>query len=159
MRGKSDLFALVVAVGVPMLLGVLGSVSTASSVDTWYRDLAKPSWNPPSWVFAPVWTTLYVMMGISAWLVWRSGDWSATRPALLLFGVQLLLNAAWSPVFFGLRNLPGSVVVIGLLWVALVATMAVFATISRLAAVLLVPYLAWVSFASVLNLTIWRLSH
>lgn len=124
----------------------------------WYATLKKPSWNPPGWIFGPVWSALYVLMAVAAWLVWQRGGFAAQRRPLALFLVQLALNAAWTPLFFGL-HWPGlAFAEIVLLWLAIAATLAAFRPVSRTAAWLLVPYLAWVSFAAVLNFTLWRLN-
>lgn len=148
-----------IALGVILLLclatGGLGAAWTNLSVATWYADLQKPSWNPPNWVFGPVWTALYVMMAVAAWLVWRERGLSWGKAPLALFAVQLVLNAAWSGLFFGLRNPGLALVEIALLWSAIVATAVSFSRISGWAAGLLVPYLGWVSFAAVLNGVIW----
>jgi translocator protein len=124
----------------------------------WYARLQKPVWNPPNWIFGPVWTALYTMMGIAAWLVWRRGGFDGQRVALSLFLLQLLFNSVWSPVFFGLRNPALAFLDIVLLWLALVATVIAFWKASPFAGGLLVPYLAWVTFASALNFAIWRLN-
>ncbi len=124
----------------------------------WYAALRKPAWNPPAWVFGPVWTALYTMMAVAAWLVWRRGGFAAQRRALALFLVQLALNAAWTPLFFGLRRPGLAFAEILLFWLALAATLLAFRPVSRGAAWLLAPYLAWVSFAAVLNFTLWRLN-
>ena len=124
----------------------------------WYASLQKPSWNPPGWIFGPVWTALYAMMAVAAWLVWRRGGFAAQRRPLSLFLAQLALNAAWTPLFFGLKNPGLAFAEIILLWLAIAATLAAFRPVHRGAAWLLVPYLAWVSFASVLNFTLWRLN-
>lgn len=124
----------------------------------WYATLNKPSWNPPNWIFGPVWTVLYAAMAIAAWLVWRRGGFAGQRFALSLYLTQLLLNALWSPLFFGLRSPGLAFVDIVLLWLALLATVAAFWKSRPLAGALLVPYLAWVTFASVLNFAIWRLN-
>jgi len=124
----------------------------------WYASLNKPSWNPPSWVFGPVWTLLYLLMAVAAWLVWRRGGWSARRAALTLYLVQLGLTAAWSPAFFGVQNPARALAVILALLTAIVATLLAFRPVSRTAALLLVPYLLWVNFATVLNLTLWYLN-
>ncbi len=124
----------------------------------WYAALRKPSWNPPSWVFAPVWTTLYTMMGVAAWLVWRRGGLACQRKALTCFLLQLALNAIWSPLFFGLHWTGVAFAEIVLLWGAIAGTIATFYPVQRLAAWLLAPYLAWVSFAAALNFTLWRLN-
>lgn len=120
--------------------------------------MEKPAWNPPGWVFAPVWTLLYGLMALAAWLVWRRGGFAANRRALVLFLAQVALNAAWTPIFFGMR-LPGlAFAEILLLWAAIGATIGAFRKVDRIAAWLLAPYLAWVSFAAALNFTIWRLN-
>jgi translocator protein len=125
---------------------------TAQSVVTWFPTLVKPSFNPPAWLFAPVWTTLYVMMAVAAWLVWlRKGS-------LVLFYVQLALNFAWSLLFFGLHSPALALVDIVALWIAILLTLLAFWKIDRRAGWLLVPYLAWVSFAGVLNASIWWLN-
>ncbi|HOT36268.1 MAG TPA: tryptophan-rich sensory protein [Candidatus Latescibacteria bacterium] len=136
-------------------VSVIGGLFTASSVGTWYEGLAKPSWRPPNWLFGPVWTILYAMMAVSAWLVWKKAGFGS---ALLMFAVQLLINGIWSPVFFGAQSLGGGLVVIVALWFAIVGTIAMFWPVSLAAALLLLPYLAWVSFATVLNAAIWRMN-
>ena len=147
-----DLLALLT----PLAVGGLGSLPTAKAIPSWYRTLDKPSWNPPDAVFGPVWTTLYGLMGIALVLVRRQPRDESTDRAQGVFGLQLALNLAWSFVFFGDRSLRGGLVVITLLWVSILATVAAFWPVRRAAAVLLVPYLAWVSFASVLNAEIAR---
>ena len=136
----------------------LGAAATTTSVGGWYQTLAKPSWNPPDWLFGPVWSVLYLMMSIAAWLVWRRGGWSASRPALTWFGIQLALNVLWSVVFFAMRQPGLAVVEIIVLWLAIVATVVAFRRASLAATVLMLPYLAWSTFAAVLNFTIWRLN-
>lgn len=124
----------------------------------WYASLNKPPWNPPGWIFGPVWTALYVMMAIAAWLVWRRGGFASQRSPLRWFLVQLALNAAWTPLFFGLHAPGWAFAEILMLWLAIASTVAAFWRASRAAAWLLVPYLLWVSFASWLNFTLWRLN-
>lgn len=125
----------------------------------WYDTLEKPTWTPPGWAFPVVWTTLYALMGTAAWRVWRVGrDTPGRRTALGLFLVQLALNAAWTPVFFGAHQILGGLAVIVALWLAIAATGVSFGRVDRLAGVLFVPYLAWVTLATALNLTIWRLN-
>ncbi len=124
----------------------------------WYAGLKKPSWNPPNWIFGPVWTALYTMMAIAAWLVWKRGGFVSQRAALSLFLLQLLLNALWSPLCFGAKNLGFGLADIVLLWLALTATVVAFYRAYRLAGALLVPYLGWVTFASALNFTLWQLN-
>lgn len=133
----------------------LGSFFTPGE---WYASLNKPAWNPPGWVFGPVWTALYAMMAVAAWLVWKRGGFAARPVPLTLFLGQLALNAAWTPLFFGLQRPDLAFAVVLTLWVAIVATLAAFRPVSRPAAWLLAPYLAWVSFASVLNGVLWRMN-
>ena len=148
--------ALAIAVGVCFGAAALGSSATVRGLREWYPALRKPSWNPPNEVFGPVWTVLYLAMAVAVWLVWRSG--SDVTVAVGLFAVQLALNVAWSAVFFGRRNPRGAFVVIVGLWLAITATLVVFASINTLAGALFVPYLAWVTFASLLNRAIARLN-
>ena len=124
----------------------------------WFASLHKPAWNPPGWLFGPVWTVLYVMMAVAAWLIWRRGGWVAQKRPLGLFLTQLALNAAWTPLFFGLKNPPLAFGDIILLWLAIVATLRSFRGANKTAGWLLAPYLAWVSFAALLNFTLWRLN-
>jgi len=150
------------AVGVVLvcvLLGALGGLLTAPAIESWYTTVEKPGFTPPNWVFGPVWTLLYALQGVAAWLLWRDGlSDRATRVALGLFGLQFLLNLAWSPAFFGLRSpLLGLVVILPLLG-AILATMAAAWRVDRRATLLLVPYVAWVGFATVLNYAIWSLN-
>jgi len=150
---------LVVAVLLPLAVGVLGSLSTIDSVRTWYPTLVRPSFAPPSWVFGPVWTTLYVMMGVASWLVWRQG-WATpgVRRALVFYGVQLVFNLVWSWLFFGLQRPFLALLDIVVLLVLIGVTAIRFAAVSRGAALLLLPYLAWVAFATVLNGGFWWLN-
>ena len=147
-------FALILTFGA----AAIGGVATGTSVNSWYLELAKPTWNPPGWVFGPVWTLLYTMMAISAWLVWRAAGWKRARLALGLYLVQLALNSLWSILFFGLQRPDWAMAEILALWCAIAATTAAFYRHSRLAAGLMIPYLAWVSFAAVLNYSIFRLN-
>ena len=151
---------LVLALFVFICLGTagLGAAWTNLSVGDWYATLNKPSWTPPDWLFGPVWTTLYIMMAVAAWLVWRKNGLADAWMPLLLFAVQLLLNTAWSALFFGMRNPGIALADIVLLWIAILATVIAFGRVSSLAASLLVPYLAWVSFATALNWSIWRMN-
>jgi tryptophan-rich sensory protein len=146
----------VLAVLVPEVVGAVSGIATQSSVSTWYPTLEKPWFTPPDAVFAPVWITLYAMMGVASWLVWREGPRRATTQiALAVYAVHLVLNAAWSLVFFGLRAPGGGLVVIVVLVGAVIATMRRFARVRALAAWLLAPYLVWVLYATALNATIW----
>jgi benzodiazapine receptor len=135
--------------------GWLGSLPTRPAIPTWYAHLLKPQWTPPDWVFAPVWTALYLAMGVAAWLVWRRAGFSFP---LLLFLVQLALNVAWSGIFFGLRMPGAALVEVLLLWGAILATVLAFWPFSRAACVLMVLYLLWVTYAAALNAAIRRLN-
>ena len=139
-------------------IAAIGGSVTSGSVGTWYVTLNKPSFNPPNWIFGPVWTVLYAMMAIAAWRVWRVVGWRNGFEALFLFAIQLGLNLAWSVLFFGLHRVGSAMVCIVALWLAIAATAAAFRKIDRLAAWLMVPYLAWVFFAALLNFSIWRLN-
>jgi len=142
------------------LVFVAATVGAAASINAgvFYAQLVRPEWAPPSWVFGPAWTVLYVLMGIAAWLVWRVEGYRAARGALALFLVQLALNALWSWLFFGWHRGALAFVDILLLWVLIVATLIAFWRVRRLAGVLLLPYLLWVSFASALNYAVWQLN-
>ena len=139
--------------------GFVGSFFTAPAIPGWYAGLDKPSFNPPNAVFAPVWTILYLLMGIALFLVWRGGSGDERiRRGMAIFGVQLALNVGWSIAFFGFRSPLAGLVVIAVLWAAILLTMLDFFRISRIAGILLVPYIAWVSYAAVLNLSLYRLN-
>lgn len=139
-----------------LVTGMIGGIASAGAIDTWYRTLAKPSWNPPDWVFGPVWTTLYVMMAVAAWLVWRTRD--RVWPAMALFFVQLALNLLWSLLFFGARSPGLALIEVVFLWGGVLLTMLAFFGRQTVAGWLFVPYLAWVSFAGVLNFAIWSMN-
>lgn len=141
-----------------LAVSALGAAATASSVNTWYPTLAKPFFNPPKWVFAPVWSTLYFMMAIAAWRIWRNPGPGRARKAVVLFCIQLALNLGWSLLFFGMRNIGGALVEIVILLIAIIATTAAFWRHDRLAGMLMLPYAAWVSYATVLNAALWRLN-
>jgi tryptophan-rich sensory protein len=129
-------------------------VTTQGGDSTWYASLDKPFWTPPGWIFAPVWTALYAAMGVAAWLVWREGGWRQQRLPVVVFLVQLTLNFAWSLIFFSLQQTTSALVDIVALWLSIALTIRLFGRVRRAAAWLLVPYLAWVSFASALNAAI-----
>jgi tryptophan-rich sensory protein len=152
---KQSWLALVVLIVVCFAIAGLGGMATTPSIPNWYAGLAKPSWTPPSWLFGPVWSVLYLGMAVAAWLVWRKGN--ALVP-MALFAVQLAFNLAWSWLFFGLHSPGAGFVDIILLWAAIAATLIAFWQQSPVAGMLFVPYLAWVSFAAVLNFAIWRLN-
>lgn len=136
----------------------VGQFFSVDAVRNWYPTLAKPNWTPPAWVFGPVWTVLYCMMGVAGFLVWKRGGFAAARVAMALFFVQLIFNAGWSIVFFGLRRPGWGVVEIVALWLAIVATTVAFHRVSQPAGWLFAPYLAWTTFAAALNVAIWRLN-
>jgi tryptophan-rich sensory protein len=151
---------LVVSLALPFLAGMIGSLFTMPSILTWYAGLHKPFFNPPNWIFGPVWTILYVMMGIAVFLIWekRRAQTKTVDLALGLFALQLLLNTSWSIVFFGWHQIGLGLVNIVLLWLAILLCIIRFYPISRLAAWLLGPYIVWVSFAAVLNFAIMVLN-
>lgn len=156
---KKKVVYILIAVTICLLIGFLSSFATQSSVNDWYLTLNKPSFNPPNWIFAPVWTSLYILMGVAAGIVWSKGFhhiWVKT--ALYHFGFQLLFNALWSIVFFGFKSLSWALLVILLLLTLIILTIKWFKVVSKMAAFLLVPYLLWVLFASLLNYKIWELN-
>ena len=154
-----DIVEAVVAVLICQGAGLIGSVATFPSIPTWYATLEKPFFNPPNWLFGPVWIALYTLMGISAFLVWRKGIRDRqVKVALGIFVAQLILNSLWSIVFFGLHSLLGGLIVILPLWVAILLSIVTFYRISKTAGVLLIPYILWVSFATLLNFSLWQLN-
>ncbi len=148
--------SLVVFISICLLAGYIGSRFTFVSVKTWYRTIKKPFWNPPNWIFAPVWTLLYIMMAVAAWRVWERAD-NALGP-MLMFAFQLVLNVAWSAIFFGKLNISLAFKEIVLLFCAVVVTMTMFWSVDPLAGILFVPYALWVGFAAFLNYTIDRMN-
>jgi tryptophan-rich sensory protein len=148
----------VVSVVIALAVGGVGALATASSVSTWYATLVKPAFNPPNAVFGPVWTALYVLMALAAWRVWRTGPVGGRRPGLILYAVQLALNLAWSLIFFGLRQPAIALAEVAVLLAAVVATAVAFWRADRTAGLMMIPYVAWVAFASALNFEIWRLN-
>lgn len=151
---------LALSVLVVEVVGASGSLFTVQGLDTWYDTLVRPALAPPNWVFAPVWTTLFALMGVAAWLVWRRARSSlrGARIAALTFAAQFVFNLAWSAVFFGQQAIGAGLVVIAVLWVLIVATIVTFARVDRRAGALLIPYLLWVSFATYLNYAFWTLN-
>jgi tryptophan-rich sensory protein len=143
---------LVVSIAIPLIAGFIGSLFTTKSIPNWYATIQKPAFNPPNWIFGPVWTTLFIMMGIALYLVWTSGK--LNNSALWIFGIQLGLNALWSILFFGLHSPLWAFVDIIALWFAILATIISFYSVSATASYLLVPYILWVSFATILN---WKI--
>ena len=152
---KKSAVGLILWIVVSMGAGLVGSRFMPGE---WYASLAKPSWNPPSYVFGPVWTTLYILMGISTWLVWRKVGFSGAASVLGLFLVQLVLNSLWSYLFFGIHQPGLALIEIVILWSVILVITIGFWRISVIAGIILLPYLCWVGFASVLNLQLWRLN-
>lgn len=158
-KRSKDVYKLVVSIVACQCAGLIGSIFTRSAIPTWYATLQKPPFTPPNWLFLPAWVTLYVLMGISAFLIWRKGlDDRRIRTALIIFLIQLVLNALWSIVFFGLESPLYGVIVIIALWVAILFTLLRFFKISKVAGILLIPYIIWVSFAAALNTSIFVLN-
>ena len=155
----SNPFKLITSLLVCQLAGLIGSLFTMSKIPNWYMTLNKPELAPPNWIFGPVWTTLFVLMGIALYMVWKQGtDKKDVKIALYIFGTQLILNVLWSIIFFGLEN-PGSAFVeIISLWISILLSIIYFYRINKTAGYLLIPYIAWVSFASYLNFMIWGLN-
>ncbi|MEP7145855.1 MAG: TspO/MBR family protein [bacterium] len=155
----SNILKLIICIVICQLAGVIGTIFTMDSIPTWYAALNKPSFNPPGWLFGPVWIVLYLMMGISLFIIWKEDlKNKEVRSAFILFIIQLIFNAAWSVVFFGMHSIAGGLIVIAILWLLILFTIIRFKNISRTAAILLIPYLLWVSFATVLNFFIYKLN-
>ncbi|MFH1182120.1 MAG: TspO/MBR family protein [Candidatus Woesearchaeota archaeon] len=148
---------LVIAVFICELIGIIGASFTIPSIPTWYAGLQKPSFSPPNWIFSPVWTALYFLMGVSLYLVWQNRV-KGRRQAIKIFMIQLVLNLLWSILFFYQRSPLAAFVEIVILWSAILATIFFFYRISKAAAYILIPYLLWVSFAAILNLSIYLLN-
>lgn len=154
------IFKILVMIATCVGVGYLSSLFTREGVDTWYRTIEKPSFNPPDWVFAPVWTTLYIMMGLAAGLVWDKIEEQreTVRKGIMFFWIQLALNALWSYLFFGLHNPLLALIEIVLLWLMIYETFVQFNKVNKIAGYLLIPYLLWVTFATVLTASIWWLN-
>lgn len=156
--GRSRVLSFWLSIALTMAVSVIGGLATAHSVDSWYAGLNKPSFNPPNWVFAPVWTMLYLLMAIAAWRIYLGPESRSRRAALALYGAQLALNLGWSLIFFGLRSPFPAMLELALLLMAIVGTAVLFWRLDRPAGLLLVPYALWSAFAFALNLEIWRLN-
>jgi len=150
-----DYWKLIISVVICQMAGVIGSIFTTSAIPRWYAKLKKPSFNPPNWVFGPVWTLLFLMMGISLYIVWNTG---ITQLALIAFAAQLILNILWSIIFFGFKSPKYALIEIVALWITIFFTIISFYGISAIAALLLVPCLLWVTFAAILNYFVWVLN-
>ncbi|MFH0840775.1 MAG: TspO/MBR family protein [bacterium] len=150
---------LIISLVLPQLAGVIGSVFTVSSISTWYATLEKPSFNPPSWLFGPVWILLYLLMGISIYLVWQKiKENKKVKAGMILFWIHLFFNAIWSIIFFGFQNIALAFVNIVIIWLMIIILIIKFWKINKWSAYLLIPYFLWVSFASILNYAIWYLN-
>lgn len=154
---RKQALGLVLWLGASIVTGAIGAVASVRAAE-FYGQLVQPAWAPPAWLFGPVWTVLYLMMGTAAWLVWRRHGFAGARPALTLFIAQLLANALWTWLFFAWKLGAASLAEIVLLWLLIAATIATFWRLHRAAALMLLPYLAWVSFASALTWSLWRLN-
>lgn len=162
---RQKIIQLVIACGICLSAGIIGSTATYPAISGWYANLLKPEFNPPNWIFGPVWTTLYLLMGISLFRIWQKETRSEKKTksldkksALWVFSIQLLLNTGWSLIFFGLKNPMLAFFEIVIMWIFILLTIIKFNKIDKIAAILLVPYLLWVSFATVLNYFIWQLN-
>lgn len=159
MKNKINYFKLTASIIISLLAGFIGSFFTSSSIQSWYTTINKPFFNPPNFVFGPVWTILFILMGISLYIIWTTKSNSKQKKiAIYLFGIQLVLNTLWSIIFFGLQNPLFAFIEIVILWVAILLTIINFKKISKTAAYLLIPYILWVSFAAVLNFSIYYLN-
>ena len=156
MCGKA--FNLAASIAVCQFAGIIGSLFTASTVSSWYTTLIKPNFSPPAWLFAPVWVLLYFLMGISLYLIWQNKS-KDNKKSLIIFGIQLILNVCWSFLFFGLKSPLYGLIDILLLLAAIILTVAFSFKISYYAAILLIPYLAWVCFATILNYSVMSLNY
>ena len=154
----NDILKLVASVILCQIAGFLGSLFTTPAIPTWYKTLNKPFFTPPNWIFSPVWISLFILMGISLFFVWRRQGHPQLRIALFFFFVQLILNVLWSVAFFGLRSPLLGLMDIVLLWIGILLTIQNFSKVSKFAGVLLLPYLLWVSFAALLNFSLWFLN-
>lgn len=154
-----DIVRLLMSIVICQTAGIVGSFFTTPNIPTWYKTLQKPAFAPPNWLFAPVWTILFLLMGIALYLVWKQG-WSlpSVRTAMTIFFIHLLVNILWSGVFFGLRSPLAGFFVIIALWFLIILTIIYFSNVSKTAGILLIPYILWVSFASVLNFMIYKLN-
>ncbi len=153
-----NLIPLIICISIPLLTGGIAGLVTSSNIESWYAYLEKPLFNPPNWLFGPVWTTLYILMGISLFIIWKQPDTAKRKSALQMFFVQLFLNFAWSFIFFYFHQTGAALLEIIILWVAISMMIIAFYRLNRWAAYLQIPYLAWVTFASVLNASIWYLN-
>mgnify|MGYP006293475413 FL=1 len=158
MTRRRAAIGLIVSVALVAAVAAFGGSFTASGIGSWYESLQKPAWTPPNWLFGPAWTTLYLMMAVAAWLVWKPAGLAAARGPLAAYVVQILLNGVWSAIFFGLK-MPGTAFAeIVVLWLAILVTLVLFWRRSKLAGALLMPYILWVTYAGALNFSVWQLN-
>ncbi len=155
---KKSILPLLISILIVFSIGFIGSLFTTPSITTWYAFINKPLFSPPNWIFAPVWILLYILMGISAFLIWKKRDNLKTKQALIFYGIQLVLNALWSIIFFGMHNPGLALLEIIILWLFILITLIKFYKINKTAGLIFIPYLLWVSFASILNYAIWILN-
>ena len=158
MINRREFLGFVAFLGLCLAVSAVGAAATASSVGSWYQTLAKPSFNPPDWIFAPVWSTLFFMMAVAGWRVWRRDGLGGARAAMMLFALQLMLNMGWSIAFFGLRSIGAALAEILVLLLAIAATTVLLWQRDRVAGMLFLPYVGWVGFATVLNAALWQLN-
>ena len=150
---------LTISLILPQLAGLTGAAFTVTGEGSWYRTIKKPEWNPPGWLFGPVWITLYILMGIAFYIVWKSAeDIKIKRPAMIFWCLQLVFNLCWTVIFFYAHEIGYAFAEIVVLWLLILITIFLFARISKLSAWLLLPYISWVSFAAILTYTIWQLN-
>lgn len=155
----SNIVKAIIAIAIPLMVGATSGFFTVTGVESWYQTIQKPLWNPPNWIFGPVWTTLYIMMGVALFLVWKEDTSEELKKiAFTLFAIQLILNFFWSFIFFNQQQPGWALVEIIAMWVFILLTIFAFAQVNKTAAWLLVPYISWVSFATILNYTIWQLN-
>ena len=152
---RQPLLALLAWIGFVMVTFCAPALGALSAPGTWYASLHQPTWNPPAWIFGPVWTFLYLLMATAVWMVWKRDGW---KLPVGLYLVQLVLNAGWTPIFFGAHELGWALAEIIALWFAILVTLLSFLRVSMVAALMFVPYLAWVSFAAFLNFTLWKMN-
>ena len=158
MTRLKDYIALAVFALLSLVFAAAGGAVTATSVDSWYPELAKPWFNPPAWVFAPVWTVLFALMALAAWWVWQREPSESRRAALILHLVQLVLNLAWTVLFFGLQAIAAAFFQVLVVWLAVAAMIERYSRVDRLAALISLPYLAWLTFAALLNAVLWAMN-
>jgi len=154
-KTKINLKKLIISIFLPFIISGIGSIFTSNSISIWYAELIKPSFNPPNWIFGPVWTILYLMIGISFYLIWIK---KFDKITYIIYGIQLLLNGLWTIIFFGFKSPFYALIEIILLWISILLTIIYFYKINKISAYLLIPYILWVSFASILNFSLFILN-